>query len=341
MLWENALEGYWLEKRRNVSPATIQDYSGTYRRFREFLGADQVHFEKVTTDQARKFLAKLHEGGAAPKSVANAWIALSSLWTWAEKELEVPHIIRGRVTMPKYRRPAIEPYSKMEVRAMLDAATKNAPWISKHGRKVEEGRDTGWRDRAILLTLLDTGLRASELCALCVQDYDQKSGKAHVRKGKGAQEPLRLVRRNGAQGGLALPGRARHGAAGRSTLCHPHQFAHGAQCPAPHDPALRQPRPGWRKPRPIAFGIRLPSTTCATTARCWNCRNSWGMSAWRRSVSMRIWRWLTWKTGSGAPVRQTTGSCRGAISKPTQPGRIAIGVNTPVRCVPPPGRGMR
>ena len=187
MLWENALEGYWLEKRRNVSPATVQDYSGTYRRFREFLGADPVHFEKVTTDQARKFLAKLHEGGAAPKSVANAWIALSSLWTWAEKELEVPHIIRGRVTMPKYRRPAIEPYSKMEVRAMLDAATKNAPWISKHGRKVEEGRDTGWRDRAILLTLLDTGLRASELCALCVQDYDQKSGKAHVRKGKGAK----------------------------------------------------------------------------------------------------------------------------------------------------------
>lgn len=185
MLWENAIEGYWLEKRKNVSPATVADYNGTFRRFRASLGEQPVQFEHVSTDQVRRFLASLHDAGKAPKSVCNAWIALSSLWTWAQQELSLPHIIRGRVARPRYRRPAIEPYSKTEVRAMLEAASRNAPWVTKHGRTVEEARDTGWRDRAILLVLVDSGLRASELCDLCVDDYDQKTGKTHVRHGKG------------------------------------------------------------------------------------------------------------------------------------------------------------
>lgn len=187
MLWENAIEGYWLEKRSNVAPATFTDYSGTFRRFRAFLGEQPVQFERVTSDQVRRYLTHLHDAGLAPKSCCNGWIALSSLWTWAERELSLPHIIRGKVARPKWRRPAIEPYSKVEVRAMLDAASKNAPWTTKHGRTIEEARDTGWRDRAILLALLDAGLRASELCDLCVEDYDQKTGKTHVRHGKGSK----------------------------------------------------------------------------------------------------------------------------------------------------------
>jgi integrase/recombinase XerD len=62
---------------------------------------------------------------------------------------------------------------------------KNAAWTSKHGKYVEESRSTGLRDRAILLTLLDTGVRASELCDLRIFDYDLKTGRLHVRKGKG------------------------------------------------------------------------------------------------------------------------------------------------------------
>ncbi len=44
-------------------------------------------------------------------------------------------------------------------------------------------RATAKRDRAIILTLLDTGLRASELCALKIGDVEQKTGRVHVKHG--------------------------------------------------------------------------------------------------------------------------------------------------------------
>jgi integrase/recombinase XerD len=35
------------------------------------------------------------------------------------------------------------------------------------------------------LTLVDTGMRASELCALTLANYDQKRGRFHIQHGKG------------------------------------------------------------------------------------------------------------------------------------------------------------
>ena len=47
-------------------------------------------------------------------------------------------------------------------------------------RLVQLYEATGKRDKAILLTLLDTGLRASELCALRISDVDLKSGRVQA-----------------------------------------------------------------------------------------------------------------------------------------------------------------
>jgi integrase/recombinase XerD len=46
-------------------------------------------------------------------------------------------------------------------------------------------RPTARRDVAIILTLLDTGLRASELCSLTLRDYQSKTGRLLVQHGKG------------------------------------------------------------------------------------------------------------------------------------------------------------
>ena len=185
MLWEDALTGYWLERQRNLSSATVASYQHTHRRFRVWMGESDVHIEAITSDHVRQWLASLHASGLAPKSVANDWIALSALWTWAEIELKIPHIIRGKVQRPRFKRPPIAAYTRTEVGAMLNAAGHNSPWTSSSGKIVQERRSTGNRDRAILLTLLDTGVRASELCALRVGDYDQKQGRLHIRHGKG------------------------------------------------------------------------------------------------------------------------------------------------------------
>lgn len=185
MNWETAIEGYWLEKRKSVSPATVADYGGTFRRFAEYHGDELPAFAQIGAIHVRAYLNHLKDAGLSDKTILNAWVALSSLWTWAEKELGIPHIIRGRVARPKYKRPAIEPYSRTDINAMLNVVGRAAGWTSKHGKRVEEARDTAHRDRAILLVLIDTGIRASELCDLRIGDYDSASGRLHIRRGKG------------------------------------------------------------------------------------------------------------------------------------------------------------
>ena len=184
MLWDNALEGYWLEKRRNLSPNTVTDYAGTFRRFGKFLNGN-VQFETITSDQVRLFLAYLADEGLSPKTVNNSWIALSSLWTWAEAELGTPHLLHKRIKRPKYSRPVIEPYTRTDIGALLNACSENAEWNSRNGKSVKSVRHWKLRDRAVILVLVDTGLRAQELCDLVAKDYDNKLGRLQVRHGKG------------------------------------------------------------------------------------------------------------------------------------------------------------
>lgn len=185
MQLQTVIDGYWLEKRHNRSANTYNEYSITFARFCAFVGAE-TPFAAITSDQVRQFLAYIrakHE--LAPKTLANAWIALSALWTWAELELKVPHAIRGKVERPRFKRKPIDPYSRSDVAAMLEACHTTNAWQTKTGRQASTQRPSALRDRAIITILLDTGMRASELCALTVGDYNQKKGQLHIRHGKG------------------------------------------------------------------------------------------------------------------------------------------------------------
>lgn len=180
-----AIDGYWLYTERNLSPSTVADYSLTFRRLVAYLDLHNVtDIEHVTPDHINGFLNDLAAKGLARKTQLNAWVALSALWTWAENTLDIPHIIRQRVRMPHVQRNQPDPYTADDVRAFLAAVDYTAPWNGRYAGS-RTRRPTALRDRAIILLLLDTGLRASELCALRIDDYDRKSGRMLVRHGKG------------------------------------------------------------------------------------------------------------------------------------------------------------
>ncbi len=61
-------------------------------------------------------------------------------------------------------------------------------YATKKGATAQLVNPFAERDRAIILTLVDSGLRASELCALTVGDYDAQRGRLHVAHGKGDKE---------------------------------------------------------------------------------------------------------------------------------------------------------
>lgn len=187
MRFSEALEGFWLAKKRGYSEHTIRDYSVTFGRFRRFVGDGDV--AGLVADDIRRFLDAMHERyDLGDKTLCNYWTALSAFWTWAETELGVEHVIRNRVDRPEYQRRRIEPYRQEEVEALLAATSKATAWRSGTGKIVRSKRPTAERDRAIIVLLVDTGLRASELCDLRIEDYDRERGSLYVERGKGDKE---------------------------------------------------------------------------------------------------------------------------------------------------------
>lgn len=187
MQLSNAIEGYWLTRRLDMSPHTVSDYGLTYRRLIDYV--NNAEFEAIGTMTIRRFMAHLaSEYDLSDRSLSNVWIALSSLWTWAEAELGIAHVIRGKVKRPKYTDMIPDAFTHEEVQALLKAAKFTKAWRGRAGGHARSRRPTAPRDEAIILVLVDTGLRSSELCALTVGDYDQKRSRLHVRHGKGGKE---------------------------------------------------------------------------------------------------------------------------------------------------------
>lgn len=192
MKLSDVIEGYWLEKRLDFSETTIPGYRRVFARLVAFLA--DPDFATITSSDVRRFLVHLAEHHKlSARTVHDAWIPLSSLWTWAETELHTPHVIRGKVKQPKFQKRTIDALSADQVRAILAAALHAKPYTAPSGKQVTPARPTADRDRAIILTLLDAGLRVSELCALTVGDYDSARGRLHVRHGKGNKERFAVV----------------------------------------------------------------------------------------------------------------------------------------------------
>lgn len=189
MKLSSVIEGFWLEYRPRLAKSTIPSYEWSLRLFSDYIGADK-EFEKITSDDVRRFLAYLQdEKELSGKSRSNIWVVLSSFWTWAEHEpgIKTPHVIRGIVRQPTHTRKEITPYTQAEVVAMLSACERSAAWSTRLGNTAHHQRDTATRDRAIIILFIDCGLRASELCNLIMSDYNKETGAIRV-LGKGSKE---------------------------------------------------------------------------------------------------------------------------------------------------------
>jgi site-specific recombinase XerD len=101
------------------------------------------------------------------------------------------------IPRPKPEQTAIVPYSKEDVQAMLAVCKKSKPYTRSGKRQCSNTRPTAERDRAIILLLLDTGVRVSEvtgdpkndLLGLRIQDVDRRNLRIKV-MGKGSKERI-------------------------------------------------------------------------------------------------------------------------------------------------------
>lgn len=173
------------KKAQRLSKNTLIDYQRTLRRFQEFLN-DNPPIEEITTTDIRRFLNSLNH--LSNKSLRNTYIGLSALWTWlVAEEYTEKHLIR-KIKPPKPEIRAVEPYTVEEIQRMFQVLERSRIVNISGKRPFTIAKPHPKRNYAILLVLLDTGVRNSELCNLRVRDLNPNFPYSLKIFGKGAKE---------------------------------------------------------------------------------------------------------------------------------------------------------
>ena len=139
----------------------MRQYRWHLNRLVRWLGLrEAVELAHVTRSLLRTWGAGLREEWA-PATIKQAVCATRSFFAWCEEEgwLEENPALALRV--PRVPRRVQRTLTDDEVRAMLQAC---------------DDSPKGRRDAALVSLLLDSGLRASEVCRLAVEDLDLDEG---------------------------------------------------------------------------------------------------------------------------------------------------------------------
>ena len=180
-----SIEGFLLEKQaQHLSPHTVADYTNAFRKLQAYLGTD-VPFAGITADQIKGFLGDLSTP-RAPERRGEA----AGQGALQQDHPQHPHRALGALDVGGRRGdrqpapPAPDPPAQArEARDHAfqrggheDAAglpRQTLPRLPRPGKRAcDHAVTTALRNRTIILLLLDTGVRASELCGLTIKDAD-------------------------------------------------------------------------------------------------------------------------------------------------------------------------
>ena len=173
---------------RNASPETVASYRDTTRLLlgyvRDHTGKapHQLDFEDLDAPLIGAFLSHLEtDRGNSVRTRNNRLAAIHSLYRYAAlRHPEHAHTIARVIAIPtkRHRHEGISYLDLAEIKALL-AAPDTSGWL-------------GRRDHALLLTMIQTGIRVAEVTALRLRDVNLATTAAHIRvTGKGRK--LRAV----------------------------------------------------------------------------------------------------------------------------------------------------
>jgi len=172
---EDAVKGFleYISVEKGLSKSTIDSYRRDLRRYLSFLNRQRLDLLRVSRKEITAFLGELRYKGLSPASVARGLSAIRCLYRFLISEgnaeidptenLERP---KGFIRLPKT-------LSVEEVDNLL--------------KRPDPKERLGLRDKAMLELLYATGMRASELVSIKVQNINLEVGYI-VTLGKGSKE---------------------------------------------------------------------------------------------------------------------------------------------------------
>lgn len=167
---------------RRLTRKTLRWYKDSLNIWLAFvgeLGIDRT--EQVDPSTLRRFLVHLADCGHNDGGVANIYGAVRSFLRWFADEYAPPGWVNpaSRIKNPKRPDAPLDPLDIGHFNKLLATC--------------EPKTFAGDRDRALLLFLLDTGMRHQEVTDVAVGDVDLLSGEVLIRQGKGRKSRFVFV----------------------------------------------------------------------------------------------------------------------------------------------------
>ena len=171
----NSLSAFLIDRKASeLSPRTLDFYKEKLEKFFKFcLDRDIQFVNQITAGDLREYMLYMAEVRNNNKgNIHGFYRSVRAFLNWFENEFE-PEDWKNpikKVKAPKQSQEILAPVSFESINALLETCI--------------EGTFQGDRDKAILLTLLDTGARASEFLGIDLEDINP-TGTINLRHGKG------------------------------------------------------------------------------------------------------------------------------------------------------------
>lgn len=169
---EQAITLFMLDREQaGCATPTLIWYRKHLTVFAQHCEMHNLELQNLTGDDIRRWIIGLRERGLAPRTVHHHASAVRTLFLYLVTQKYLTEQTNPMRTIKMPRLPKTKPpcFTKEEFIRLLEVAPSQ-------------------RDRAALLFLADTGVRASEFCALTIGDINLKTGVVQVRQGKGKKD---------------------------------------------------------------------------------------------------------------------------------------------------------
>ena len=182
---QNLIQGFKLScQTENKSPKTIEWYTCFLDRFHQFLKRNDypTDVKRINKDHIRKYILFLQQEAKTPhterplsQSTVQGYVrTLKSFFSWLKREEYIEHNLMTGIPIPRA-------VSKI-------VNTFNQEHIIKLINHCHTSNDSGYRNLAIILLLLDSGIRVSELVNIEIDDVNLAEGHIKIRIAKGSKQ---------------------------------------------------------------------------------------------------------------------------------------------------------
>jgi integrase/recombinase XerD len=155
--------------------------------FKEFLGPDNQDIDRITGNDLRRFIIELQQRPKflrhpitriqqtklSDQAIQTYARAIRAFFSYLHREEMIDRNPMVKVKMPRVTKKVVPTFTDKEIEILLVQPNKKT--------------DRGFRDYALILTLVDTAARLSEVASLGIDDVDVENGYLRV-LGKGGKE---------------------------------------------------------------------------------------------------------------------------------------------------------